>query len=80
MGAILVVLACAAYLILNIVDAIRLWLAYRSCAGGCAFYAVSVGPMWVVVALWVLSLLGAVAVGAWLTRRLVRRSPAAADS
>ncbi len=76
--AILVVLACAAYLVLNIVDGVRFWLAYRSCDSGC-FFAVYVGPFWIVPILWVFSLLAAVAIGISLIRRLMRRSPATAD-
>jgi hypothetical protein len=71
--AFLAVLACVAYLILNIVDAVRLWLAYRSCDGSCVFYAASVGPFWIVAILWSASLLLAAALGIWLTRRLLRQ-------
>ena len=78
--AILVVLACASYLVLNIVDAVRLWLAYRSCDGSCLFYAAPVGPLWVVAVLWALSLLVAAAIGIWLVRRLMRRSPVQVDT
>ena len=76
--AIVVVLGCASYVVLNSVDGVRLWLAYRSCKGSCVFYAASVGPSWIVASLWVLSLLAAAAIGIWLTRRLIRRPPAPA--
>ena len=77
--AILVVLACASYLVLNIVDGVRFWLAYRSCDPGCHF-AVFVGPFWIVPVLWALSLVAAAAIGIWLARRLVHRPPAPVDT
>ena len=50
----MVVLACAAYLVLNVVDVIRLWLAYHSCDSNCGFaYG---GSLWIVGAFWVVSL------------------------
>lgn len=68
--AILVVLGCAAYLILNIVDLIRFWLAYHSCDSNCGFaYG---GSLWIFAAFWVVSLVAAAAIGTrlafWLRR------------
>jgi uncharacterized protein YneF (UPF0154 family) len=77
--AILVVLGCVSYLVLNVVDGVRFWLAYRLCDSSCSF-AVYVGPLWIVPILWVLSLLAAAAIGIRLTTRLMRRSPATADT
>lgn len=77
--AILVVLAYASYLVLNVVDGVHFWLAYRTCDSSCSF-AVYVGPFWIVPILWALSLLAAAAIGMWLTRRLMRRSAAIADT
>ena len=73
--AILVVLGCVSYLVLNVVDGVRFWLAYRSCDSSCSF-AVYDGPIWIVPIVWLLSLLAAAAIGLWLTRRLISRSPA----
>ena len=77
--AILLVIACAAYLLLNIIDVVRLWLAYRSCESECVF-GYRGGPWIVIAILWVLSLLAAAAIGIWLTGRLMRRLPATGDT
>ena len=73
--AILIVLACAAYLVLNVVDVIRLWLAYRACDSNCVFVTVELGPTWILPILWGLSLLAAATIGIWLTLRLRRPTP-----
>ena len=73
--AILLAIVCASYLVLNVVDGVHFWLAYRTCDSSCSF-AVYVGPFWIVPILWALSLLAAAAIGVWPTRRLIRRSPA----